>query len=50
MAIWLITVSLGLVLRILLFDRGTATPFIIVATLILGVLIAGRRLAFKIIR
>ena len=49
-AIWLITVSLGLVLRNLLFERGTATPFIIVATLILGVLIAGRRLAFKIIR
>ena len=42
--IWLITVALGLVLRNFLFDRGTATPFIIVATLVLGTLIAARRL------
>lgn len=42
--IWLVTVVLGLTLRNLLFDRGIATPFIIVATLVLGALIAGRRL------
>ena len=42
--IWLITVALGLALRNFLFDRGTATPFIIVATLVLGALIAARRL------
>ena len=42
--IWLITVVLGLALRNFLFDRGTATPFIIVATLVLGALIAARRL------
>ena len=42
--IWLITVVLGLALRNLLFDQGTATPFIIVATLVLGALIAARRL------
>ena len=48
--IWLITVVLGLALRNLLFDRGTATPFIIVATLVLGALIFGRRLIFRVIR
>ena len=42
--IWLVTVVLGLALRNLLFDQGTATPFIIVATLVLGALIAARRL------
>ena len=42
--IWLITVVLGLALRNFLFDRGTATAFIIVATLVLGTLIAARRL------
>ena len=42
--IWLITVVLGLLLRNLIFNRGTATPFIIVATLVLGALFVGRRL------
>lgn len=48
--IWLITVALGLVLRNFLFDRGTATPFIIVATLVLGALLVGRRLIMRVIR
>ena len=48
--IWLITVVLGLALRNFLFDRGTATAFIIVATLVLGALIFGRRLIFRVIR
>ena len=48
--IWLITVVLGLALRNLLFDQGTATPFIIVATLVLGALIFGRRLIFRVIQ
>ena len=34
--IWLVTVVLGLLLRNLIFDRGTATPFVIVATVVLG--------------
>ena len=42
--IWLTTVVGGLLLRNLLFNRGTATPFIIVATLVLGTLFVGRRL------
>ena len=48
--IWLITVVLGLALRNFLFDRGTATPFIIVATVVLGVLLVGRRLIMRVIR
>lgn len=43
--LWLITVTLGMVLRHFVFDRGTALPFIIVATLMLGALLAGRRAA-----
>ena len=48
--IWLVTVVLGLGLRNFLFDRGTATPFIIVATLVLGALLVGRRLIMRVIR
>jgi multisubunit Na+/H+ antiporter MnhF subunit len=42
--LWLITVALGLVLRNLVFDRGTALPFVIVATLFTGLLLVGWRL------
>ena len=42
--IWPITVALGMVLRNLVFDRGTALPFIIVATLVLGVFLVGWRM------
>ena len=48
--IWLTTVVGGLLLRNLLFNRGTATPFIIVATLVLGTLFVGRRLIVRVIR
>ena len=48
--IWLVTVVLGLGLRNFLFDRDTATPFIVVATLVLGVLLVGRRLIMRVIR
>ena len=42
--IWPVTVALGMVLRNLVFDRGTALPFIIVATLVLGVFLVGWRM------
>ena len=48
--IWLTTVVGGLLMRNLLFNRGTALPFIIVATLVLGALIAVRRLIVRVIR
>ena len=45
--VWLVTVFGGLELRHFVFDRGTATPFVIVATLVLGVLIIGGRFAVR---
>ncbi len=49
MGTWLITVIVGLVLRRVVFDRGIATSFIIVATITLGVLLGlGRLLSQKL--
>ena len=42
--IWPVTVALGLVLRNVVFDRGTALPFIIVATAVTGVFLVGWRM------
>jgi len=42
--IWPITVALGMVLRNLVFDRGTALPFIIVATVVTGIFLVGWRM------
>jgi Protein of unknown function (DUF3054) len=42
--LWLVVVVLGMLLRRVVFDRGTATPFVIVATLFIGVLLIGWRL------
>ena len=48
-ATWIITVAIGLLLRRLVFDRGIATAFIIVATITLGVLLGlGRLLSRKL--
>jgi len=48
-ATWIITVVIGLLLRRLVFDRGIATAFIIVATITLGVLLGlGRLLSRKL--
>jgi hypothetical protein len=42
--IWPITVAIGMVLRNLVFDRGTALPFVIVATVVTGVFLVGWRM------
>jgi hypothetical protein len=42
--VWILTVALGMVLRHWVFDRGTATSFIVVATIALGVLLLGWRI------
>ena len=42
--IWPVTVAVGMVLRNLVFDRGTALPFIIVATIVTGVFLVGWRM------
>jgi hypothetical protein len=41
--LWLITVSFGLILRRSMFDRGIAVSFVIVTTIVLGVLLIGWR-------
>ena len=43
LGVWLCTVALGLLLRRVVFDRGIAVAFIIVATITLGVLVVGWR-------
>ena len=49
--IWPVTVALGMVLRNLVFDRGTALPFIIVATVVTGMFLVGwRMIATRVIR
>jgi hypothetical protein len=50
-ATWVITVFVGLLLRRVVFDRGIATAFIIVATITLGVLLGvGRLLSKRLVR
>ena len=49
--IWPVTVAVGMVLRNLVFDRGTALPFIIVATIVTGVFLVGwRMVAARVIK
>jgi hypothetical protein len=47
--IWAIVIAAGMLLRSVVFDDGTATAFVIVATLFLGVFIVGWRLVFAAI-
>lgn len=42
--LWVATAAVGLGIRRFVFDDGTATPFVIVATLVLGLLLVGTRL------
>jgi hypothetical protein len=42
--IWPVTVIVGMILRNLVFDRGTALPFVIVATIVTGVFLVGWRM------
>ena len=45
--VWVTTVALGMVLRKLVFDDGTATAFVIVATVFTGAVSNGWRLAVR---
>lgn len=47
--VWPITVLVGMIVRRLLFDRGTATAFVVVATIFLGVFLVGWRAGWKAI-
>jgi uncharacterized membrane protein (GlpM family) len=41
--VWLVTIVVGMVLRNLMFDRGTAASFVVVATLFTGASLLGWR-------
>jgi hypothetical protein len=45
--IWVVTVALGMVLRNLVFDRGTAVSFIVVTSIVTFVLLFGWRLLYN---
>ena len=47
-AVWVVTVAGGLALRSIVFDRGIAPAFIVVAALTLGVLLVGWRAAARV--
>ena len=42
--VWVATLAVGMVLRSTAFNRGTATPFVIVATVFLGLTLLGWRI------
>jgi hypothetical protein len=46
--VWAITLVAGMVLRNLVFDDGTATSFVIVASLFLALFLIGWRVAFSV--
>ena len=48
-AIWPVTVLVGMIARRTIFDRGTATSFVVVATVFLGVFLVGWRAAARAI-
>ncbi|MFZ8967220.1 MAG: DUF3054 family protein [Ilumatobacteraceae bacterium] len=50
MVLWVVTAGVGLVIRRFVFGDGIATPFVIVATLVLGLLLVGTRLQKRSVR
>jgi len=47
--VWPITVLVGMIVRRSVFDRGTATSFVVVTTLFLGACFVGWRLVFRVV-
>ena len=47
--VWPITVLVGMIVRRSVFDRGTATSFVVVTTLFLGACLVGWRLVFRVV-
>lgn len=48
--VWAVTVVAGMTVRRLIFDRGTATSFVVAATVFLGVALLGWRVVAREIR
>lgn len=49
LVIWPVTLLVGMIVRNLVFDRGTATSFVVVATLFVGAFLVGWRLVLRVI-
>ena len=49
LVIWLVTLCIGMLLRRFAFDRGTATAFVIVATVFLGLTLNGWRAVSRLL-
>lgn len=49
LVIWPITVLVGMIVRRTIFDRGTATSFVVVTTLFLGACLVGWRMVFRVL-
>ena len=47
--IWPVTILVGMMVRNLAFDRGTAASFVIVATLFVGLCLVGWRIALRLV-
>ncbi len=47
--IWPVTLLVGMIVRNLVFDRGTAASFVAVATVFLGLFLVGWRVAFRLL-
>jgi Protein of unknown function (DUF3054) len=47
--VWASTLAVGMVLRRLVFDKGTAVAFVVVATVFLGVTFLGWRLVHRLV-
>ena len=47
--IWPVTILVGMIVRNLAFDRGTAASFVIVATLFVGACLVGWRLVLRLV-
>jgi Protein of unknown function (DUF3054). len=49
LAIWPVTILVGMIVRNLAFDRGTATSFVVVATLFVGACLVGWRIVLRVV-
>jgi hypothetical protein len=47
--IWPTTILVGMIVRNLVFDRGTATSFVVVATLFVGAFLVGWRIVLRLV-
>ena len=49
LAVWPVTILVGMIVRSTVFDEGTATSFVIVATLFVGACLIGWRTVWRVV-